>query len=220
MKKIKQSGLFTQGRKNLSVVIISIASLNLSFGQAFDANTKILSLGIGGADLFHIPGNYANPYYASYVYPTTGELTLQGEFAVYKYVGVGFTAGFGGRASSIGYYPGLGYRYYGGYYAEFNMPVGVIANFHFYQLIADKVSNGSHMHADKLDIYAGVNLGTGFALHPGYVDVNGVRHTAIDALAFGGFQAGARYYFTEKIGVFGEFGWGKTWANIGVTFKL
>lgn len=213
-------------RKNLSLLFILIVSTGLAFGQAFDASTKIISIGLGGSSMYHIPSGY-NAYYAnSYFSPITGELTVQGEFAVYKYVGVGFSAGIGGRAAGgaaflPGYYGYYGHPgYYTGYYSEFNVPVAVIANFHFYQLIADKVSNGDRLHADKLDIYAGVNLGSGVAIHPGYVDANGNKHTAIDALAYGGVQLGARYYFTPKIAVFGEFGWGKTWANAGITFKL
>jgi hypothetical protein len=76
------------------------------------------------------------------------------------------------------------------------------------------------LHADKLDIYGGINLGSGFAFHPGYTDVNGARHSAVDALLFGGVQAGARYYFKPGIGVFGEVGWGKTWLNAGITWKV
>lgn len=212
-----------KGKKYLCAFLIVLVSVNLSFSQAFDANTKILSLGLGGSNMFHIPAGYNNPYASSFFTPITGEITLQGEFAVHKYVGVGFSAGFGGRAGSGGYayVPGVGYTgYYNGYYSEFNMPIAAVANFHFYQLIADKVSNGDKLHADKLDIYGGINLGTGFALHPGYTDAYGVKHTAIDALAYGGIQAGARYYFTPKIAVFGEVGWGKTWINTGVTFKI
>jgi hypothetical protein len=212
-------------KKGLGLLLVIITSINLSFGQAFDENTKILSLGLGGSDMYHIPAGYNAYYRNSYFAPITGEVTLQGEFAVYKYVGVGFSAGFGGRAAGgAAFVPGLGYVgtvYYSGYYAEFNMPIAVIANCHFYQIIADKISNGSKLHADKLDIYAGINLGSGFAIHPGYTDaVTGEKKTAIDALAYGGLQAGARYYFKPKMAAFAEVGWGKTWINGGITFKL
>ena len=221
MKTIKQLGLSKRLRKSLCLILVIITSLNLSFGQAFDENTKILSLGLGGSTMYHIPTGY-NAYYAnSFFSPITGEVTLQGEFAVYKYVGVGFSAGFGGRAGGAGFVPGYGYTgYYSGWYSEFNMPFAVIANCHFYQIIADKISDGSKLHADKLDIYAGLNLGSGFAIHPGYTDRYGVTHNAIDALAFGGVQAGARYYFKPKIAAFAEVGWGKNWINGGITFKL
>ncbi len=205
-------------KKSLSLLIVAIVSINLSYGQAFDASTKIISLGIGGSSMYHIQSGYNAGYSNSYFSPITGEFTVQGEFAVHKYVGVGFTAGIGGRAAGGAAF-GYGYvGYYTGWYSEFNIPIGAVANFHFYQLIADKV--GGNLHADKLDIYAGLNLGTGVAIHPGYTDYYGNKHTYVDALAFGGVQAGARYYFTPKIAVFGEFGWGKTWANAGVTFKL
>ena len=37
--------------------------------------------------------------------------------------------------------------------------IGFLGNFHFYPLIADKVSK--NIHADKPNIYVGVNLDTG-----------------------------------------------------------
>ena len=206
-------------------VILSTATVNTQ-AQAFEKGSKLITIGIGGASMFHIGvGDFAtasSAYYGSSFSPLTGELSVQGEFSVHKYVGVGFHVGIGGRAYGAGV---ATYSYYGGYSggwgypSEFNIPLGVIANFHFYQLIADKSSRGSKLHADKIDVYAGVNVGTGIAIHP--ADGNyGNTSTFLSVLAWGGPQVGARYYFKPNMGVNLEFGYGKTFVNAGLTFNL
>jgi hypothetical protein len=202
----------------LTLAVSFAVGLKLS-AQAFDRDTRELTVFIGGADLFHIPINYN---FNSFIYPTTGEAGVEGEFAIHKYVGLGFDAELGGRGNTVrGYtYVGTPTYYYTSFYAEFNMAFGIEANFHFYQLIADKASGGHNLHADKLDIYAGLNTGTGFAIHPTYTDASGVRHTVSDVLFYAGPQAGVRYFFAPKVAVNGEFGWGKTWARVGFTFKI
>lgn len=178
--------------------------------QAWEKSTKVLSIGIGGSQFFHIDNRYYDNYYNYYgrygrrfpYSPTTGQFNLQGEFGVHEYVGVGFTTGLGGRAGWSWYSDG-----------EVNVPMGAIANFHFYQLIADKT--GKNIHADKLDIYAGVNVGTGIAAL--FLSDGSSR---VIPIAFGGIQAGVRYYFTPKFGVTGEVGYGKSFVNGGLVFKL
>lgn len=182
-----------------------------SFGQAWEKGSKVLGLGLGASQFFHINPNDATDFYA----PVSGQFNLQMEFGVHDYVGVGFQTGFGGSAPIGGRYYGLGYGYYGyGRYAgygSFNVPISGFANFHFYQLIADKT--GSNIHADKLDIYAGLNLGTGLG-------VLFFNDPLVTPIVFGGFQAGARYYFTDKFGVNLELGYGKSIVNGGVVFNL
>ena len=203
------------------IAVLAIAALTLtsmeSKAQAFDKNTQIISLAIGGAVMFHIPIGYAT-YYSSFYTPLTAQLYVQGEFAVHRYVGVGFTTGIGGRGPGT---VGITGVYYG-FYPEFNIPIGVIANFHFYQLIGDKAKK--NIHSDKLDIYAGLSLGSGIAIHPGggYYDINRNYHAGAfnDVLFFVGPQVGARYYFTPKVAVNAELGFGKTFINAGITFKL
>lgn len=198
--------------KKLALSVIAILSISLaSNAQAFEKGGKYISLGIGGASFWHIYTNSAyNSYYGFGGYtPVTGQLSVQGEFGVHKYVGVGFTAGVGGRAG--GGITRWGYSY-SGYSSEFNVPIGVIANFHFYQLIADKVSKD--IHADKLDVYAGLNVGSGVGLFTSYSPVE------VSALFFAGPQVGARYFFTPKMAANLEVGYGKTFVNGGLTFSL
>ena len=192
-------------------ILYTIAILLITgFGaqaQAWQRDSKVLALGFGASEFFHIDNYYYNngpgrgPYYHNWYSPVTGQINFQGEFGVHKYVGVGFTTGLGGRGG-----------WYYDYAGELNIPIGLIVNFHFYQLIADKT--GKSIHADKLDIYAGANLGSGLAMifYPGA--------TRIVPLAFGGPHVGVRYYFTKKVGVNGELGWGKSIINVGFVFKL
>lgn len=193
-----------------AIILSAILYSNQTQAQAWDKSSKVLSLGVGGSSFFHIYPD-SGPYgWGGYRTPITGQLNFQGEFGVHKYVGIGFTTGIGGRS---GYYWGGGPWWGGsrGYSGEFNIPIGVIGNFHFYQLIDDKVS--ADIHSDKLDIYGGLNIGSGIAILYG----NGGQ---VIPIAFGGVQVGARYYFTPKFGVNLEVGYGKSFVNGGICFKL
>jgi len=194
MKKI----LFT-------LMIISVISLT-SFtakAQAWEKNSVVLSLGIGASQFYHLDNYYyVNTLYGhSWYSPTTVQLNFQAEFGIHKYVGLGLTTGIGGRGGLRNDYSG-----------EFNMRIGIIANFHFYQLIAD--NSKKNIHADKLDIYFGASLGSGFAVAY-YTDF-----TRVVPMAFGGVHVGTRYYFSPKVGVNCELGWGKSIVNAGVVFKV
>jgi hypothetical protein len=203
-----------------AIIALTFTSLH-SQAQAFDRNSILLSLSIGPGDMIHFPvgnnpltNNATNPilgvdYNRAII---TGQFNFQAEFAVHKYVGVGFVVGVGGRAESGG-----GYNYYNGnttlgYFKEVNVPIGVLANFHFYQLIADKKS-AKNLHADKLDVYAGLTAGSGVAIHPYSTPFN-------DALLFVGPHAGVNYYFTPSVAVNGEVGWGTTLVQAGFVFKV
>jgi hypothetical protein len=172
--------------------------------KAWARDSKVLSIGLGAGNFYHLdnrygpgglkPGRYHSPY--------TGQFNLQMEWAVHNYVGIGFTTGFGGTGP-------LSH----GYRGEVNMPIGLVVNFHFYQLIDDK--NSKNLHADKLDIYGGLSVGSGFAV--AFYDKEDPR---IVPLAWGGMHAGIRWYFTPRVALNAEAGFGKSVANIGFSFKL
>lgn len=172
--------------------------------QSFQKGGTYVSIGLGGSHFLNIsPGNN---YFAGVYSPITGQFSVQAEWGIHKYVGLGLTTGIGGGA-------GIGrFGLFTTAAPQMNIPIGIISNFHFYQLIADKT--GKDIKADKLDVYAGLNLGTGVGLFfPG----TGVEPTA---LVFAGPQVGVRYFFNDKMAVNGEVGYGKTWINAGLTFKL
>ncbi|MFN8310308.1 MAG: hypothetical protein U0T73_10140 [Chitinophagales bacterium] len=207
--------------KKIVLLLALCGILTETQAQAFDRGTKLLTLGLGGTNTFEFDPNYASHHYGTYYYPSyysrlSGVINVQMEFAVHKYVGVGFTAGFGGNAGT-----GLGSLYYYSYYnsdPQLVVPIGALANFHFYQLIADKTGKGDRMHSDKLDIYAGLNIGSGFAVD--FDKYNYYGGTRVLPILFVGPQVGARYYFKPNIAVNAEFGYGKTFVNAGITFKM
>lgn len=181
----------------LSVLLAGYSGAN---AQAFEKSGKYLSVDLGAASYWHVGSALSNGAWGIYS-PFVGKMGVQGEFGVHDYVGVGFVAGFGGRAG--GYWGASG---------VLDIPVGVLANCHFYQIIADKT--GKNIHADKLDIYAGLNVGSGL----GVVFGGGTSEAA--ALVFFGPQVGIRYFFVPNIAVNGEVGYGKSIVQAGITFKL
>ncbi|GIV33065.1 MAG: hypothetical protein KatS3mg031_0600 [Chitinophagales bacterium] len=168
-------------------------------GQAFRKGDTYLSLGTGGSNFWHIVSDERYLPRGTYT-GITFQVNLQMEFSIHEYVGIGFTTGFG-----VG---GAGYYYRNS--TEFNVPFGFIGNFHFLQLIADKTGKS---FADKLDVYGGVNVGSGFAVFT-------TPDAVFAALVFAGPHVGIRYFFHPSIAVNGELGYGKHWINGGLTFKL
>jgi hypothetical protein len=197
----------------IALVTAAIFSFNHLQGQSFEKSGKYLNLNLGAAQMWHIGGDLDRDIYGFTGYaPITGQIGVQMEFGIHEYVGLGFTTGLGFGAGIGRYYYGGWYGRYYGYSPEVNIPIGMFANFHFYQLIADKV--GKDIHADKLDIYAGLNVGSGAV----FLFPEGTVFTS--ALFFIGPHAGVRYFFSDKVAVNAELGYGKSFFNGGLTFKL
>ena len=95
--------------------------------------------------------------------------------------------------------------------------IGARAAFHFSQI---KVEN--------LDLYAGISTGLRFYSYPVYNYVITSTYPYYDytyenethTTTFGGMFAGAKYFFTNNFGAFGELGYDVTYLKLGVTFKL
>lgn len=198
--------------KKISLIIISTFILLFTFqnvsAQAFAGKgSKYFTASIGVSKYFHFDryglfdrnfyDNYGFGYRYSYFSPTLS-LNANVEIGVAKYVGVAPSIGF----SSTFYYGGD---------VGIDIPMGVQGNFHFLQLIADKTGKS---FADKLDVYAGVNIGGGPS----------ILVTASPAYVYGfmyaGPQLGVRYYPTSNIGLTAEVGFGKSIANFGMVMKM
>lgn len=203
----------------------SKTSKNESSIKAFEGKgSKTLSLGIGGSSFNSwYPTNGKGP--KGWWHPFYGMLSVQGEFGVHKYVGVGFNIGVGACRNLNGfsrYSALLGiYNEYSSFWSV-SVPVAVVANFHFYQLIEDKTQKD--IHADKLDLYAGANLGAGPAFafpKKGRIDdLGNPLKSDVGFVIFGGIQIGVKYYPKSKVGMFLEVGYGKTLINGGVSIKM
>jgi len=191
----------------LCTAFLSFSADTQAQEKAWTRDSKVLSIGLGLGNYYHLDNRYhsfgpGSSGFRAYHTPYTGQFNLQMEWAVHDYVGIGFTTGFGGTG-----------RLKNGYRGGFNMPIGLVVNFHFYQLIDDK--NSKNLHGDKLDIYGGLSVGSGFAV--GYYDNENPR---IVPMAWGGLHAGIRWYFVPRVALNAEAGFGKNVVNIGFSFKL
>ncbi len=81
-----------------------------------------------------------------------------------------------------------------------------------------------YIQVENLDLYAGAMLGYSFAKYSYSTDNSNGRVNSYSASGYGGgvfaFYAGGRYRFTDRFGVYGEFGYGLAYGNIGVNFKF
>jgi len=118
------------------------------------------------------------------------------------YVGVGGYLAYSANKYEIGTYDNDKYGWKYSY-----IIVGARGAFH-YQFIP------------KLDTYAGVMLGYNIA-SSSYYGYSGYTGTASSAggFAYSGF-AGARYYFSDKLAVFAEVGYGIAALELGIALKF
>lgn len=192
------------------IILLAIAALSstgneaLAQDKAWSKNSKVLSLGFGLSNFYRFDERFGPwvPRPGRVHSTSSGQFNFQMEFGIHKYIGLGFTTGIGGRA-------GLGY----GYLGEVNVPIGMVTNFHFYQLIADRT--GKNIHADQLDIYAGMSIGSGIAFTY-YTNEN----ARVVPMVWGGPHAGIRWHFAPRVALNAEVGFGKSVVNAGFSFKL
>ena len=139
------------------------------------------------------------------VYGFTGSSSstpaLSGSFEI----GVTDKLGIGriGVGGIIGY---SGYKYNGGgfNYSSNHILIGARGAYHF------------DLDVEKLDLYAGVMLGYN---NVSYSDNFGGYNPGGSALV-GGIFGGCRYFFSDKVGAFGELGYSIALLNLGVTIKF
>ena len=124
----------------------------------------------------------------SLISPIALSLNVSGEYGVGKFIGIGWQTGL---------------NTYFGFGTALEIPLAGKVNVHLMDAFNASIK-------DKLDVYAGFGLGGGPVFDVSGGGVYGVIHV--------GPQLGARYWVSDKVAVFGEFGWGNTFANFGVTF--
>ncbi|MDB5283506.1 MAG: hypothetical protein JWO06_2581 [Bacteroidota bacterium] len=194
MKKIIVGTFFT--------MLFSVAFIQNNYAQDQWTQGKsrgIYSVGLGGTQVIALGSGYHA------LSPIGLSINVSGEYKVYKFIGVGFETGMDVFFAGGGYYYRYGYGYYGGGVgAAIGIPIGAKANVHILDAI------GGISIADKLDVYAGLNIGGGPAFSTNGGPVYGFIHV--------GPQVGVRYWFNSSVAIFGEFGYGATFANAGVTF--
>ncbi len=197
--------------KKLLLAIFVTASIATQ-AQAFKQGQVNINLGLGVGNTFIYTG-------ATNILPL---INLSGEYGITDDIGLGLFLGYSGATQTYNY----GYNKSGGYYTyqdryRWNFfIVGVRSAYHFNNLL--KLSDTKL--GDKVDIYAGLMLGYNIATYsytstdPGH-PANSYSSSRYGGIAWNVF-GGARFMFTEKVGVFGELGYGVSVFNGGLTFKI
>ena len=186
------------------VLTLSLAvALTLPFStinaQVFDKGDVTISAGLG----------LGSTYYAHSVYTktTVPPLFISGDYCLLEDLGPGNL----GVGAYLGY---SAYKYhydydvfdYGWKYSV--LMIGARGTYHFTDLV------------DNLDLYGGVLMGAKIVTSKAFGDHTVVTKTASGSgFAFSIF-AGARYFFTDNIGVMGELGYGIAWLSIGATVRF
>jgi len=136
--------------------------------------------------------------------------------------GIGLGGGFG-TPIGLSFEHGFTDKISGGAYAAYASKTEAFGFGDFkytYLLAAARASYHFDLGVEKLDPYIGVILGYNIAS----VKWSGGGALPAGTSAGGGViyggHAGARYFFSEKIGVFAEAGYGVGNLNVGLTFKL
>lgn len=137
-------------------------------------------------------------------------------------IGVGLGGGFG-TPIGLSFEHGFSDKISGGAYVAYasrTEAFGAWGDYKYsYILTAARASYHFDFGVEKLDPYVGAILGyniastkwTGSGANPSTASAGGVIY---------GGHAGARYFFSEKIGAFAEVGYGVGNLNVGIAFKL
>jgi hypothetical protein len=175
------------------LMVISLFSVSRVHAQAFEAGTNVVSAGIG------LGSSLANYTYGS---QSIG-LSATYDRGIWE-AGPGVIS----LGAYIGYksftYSGPGYDYKWNYTI-----IGARGAWHF-----------TGLNVENLDLYGGLmlsfdNLSTSFSNDvPGYVP--GSYASTIELSPF----VGARYYFANNLGVYGELGFGVSILDIGLSYKF
>ncbi|WP_461096940.1 hypothetical protein [Spirosoma luteolum] len=102
-----------------------------------------------------------------------------------------------------------GFRSYGSGVSSFD--VGVRGSYHFNELL--------NISQDNLDVYAGIGVSF-YRLSYGSTYLRSVGISDSYTTAYVPIHVGARYFFSNNVGAFGELGSSLATLKLGVTFKF
>lgn len=200
--------------KKITLLSIAVIISTLVSAQAFEKGTSVVTAGIGLGSSWGFNGNYYNNKVVQ-----TPAIVLQYEKGMWE-------IGDFGVVSMGGYFGYKSYRYeettvnYSYKERLTYMVFGVRSAFHF-----------TIIPVEKLDVYAGIMLGyrhsaykyeyTPITNNSYWNNYYNNRSYSYPGSVRSDFYAGARYYFTDKFGAFGEFGYGGiSYLTVGLAFKL
>ncbi|MFP4458727.1 MAG: outer membrane beta-barrel protein [Candidatus Zixiibacteriota bacterium] len=76
------------------------------------------------------------------------------------------------------------------------------------------------LNSSDIDTYVGLSLGYNVVTSSEFGDWYGEPTSASSSYLLYGAHFGIRYYFNPNMGVFGELGYGLSYATVGLSFKL
>ena len=179
----------------LGLLISLFTSALMAQSPTFSEGDKVLNLGIGFGSILY-SGSYNTssvpPISASFEVGVKDNVLDVGTIAVGGYVG----------------YVAYKYEYLSWGYKYSNIVIGARGILH-YPLM------------DKLDTYAGILLGFNIVSAKEFGDIGfGYSYNASGSRLIAGAFAGGRYYFTDNIAGFLEFGYSFAIVNLGISFKM
>lgn len=198
-------------KKSLSLLILFLFSLTSykTNAQAYSQDKIYLNAGVSFAFNWYRP-TVAN-FWTDYQYSFTPPLVLSVEKGFSEYL----SAGVYGAHRSYGW----DYEGFDGFYENryTRMSFGARVSFHYVDLLNEHLELG--LPAEELDLY--VTGIIGFNTYKRSITEPTYRKTDRNVNFFVGPVLGARYFFTDKFGLYIEGGRGSLgFANGGLTFKL
>lgn len=166
--------------------------------QAFEKGSKVIAAGVGiGSSL------------GSSAYSSTPGISIQYEQGIWEAGGPGVVSlggyvgfkNFGHESSFLGFTSSSKWNY---------TIVGARSAYHY-----------SGLANDKADLYGGVMLSYNI-LNYSYTDSDGTNMKTGSGSSSVGFTlyVGGRYYFAERLAGFAELGYGISYLNLGLAFKM
>jgi len=181
----------------LSLVLMLLLPFMVSAqDNLFKQGDMVVNAGIG---LGAIYGNYWGTGYTSTMPP----IFVSGDYCLREDLGPG-NLGVGGLIAFSSYK----YEYFGWGYKYNTFFIGVRGTYHFTDLVAN------------LDLYGAVTIGGKIVKGKEYGDNVGYNYNTNGSSGLFELAGGARYAFTENIGVMAELGYGVAWLKLGVAFKF
>ena len=177
--------------------------------QSFGKGQKDINIGIGLGSTYYSNTYNTNvpPLSFSYEVGITDDISLGGYFsfasASYKFTSSEFCNGGG---------PPVWYNYTDEYKYSYTI-LGLRGAYHLAKFIPH----------DNLDVYGGIMLGYDI-VHVNYTSTSVCTghysaYGAASEVAFS-FFLGTRYRFNDKLGIFGELGYGLSYLTIGLSIKM
>jgi hypothetical protein len=188
-------------RQILLLVAFLFAVASYAQETTFVKGEKVLNLGIGlGSTL------YSGSYYNSKIPPISVSL----EYGV-----VDDLLDVAGLNVGVG-----GYIGYSSYKWETNW-LGTPYGWNLNSIVIGVRGAVHYPVVDKLDTYAGLMFGPNIVSSKEFGDWTGAgNYNAASTSFFSAYYIGGRYYFKDNFSVMAELGYGISYLNIGVSFKL